>query len=80
MTLIEEVNEHFNLKLQDPDYDTIAGYILGRLERLAKVGDVITTDGVRLRVEAMDGLRIARVSIQPLPKRGPARQTNYSPE
>jgi CBS domain containing-hemolysin-like protein len=80
LTLIEEVNEHFNLKLQDPDYDTIAGYVLGRLERLAKVGDVITADGVRLRVEAMDGLRIARVSIQPLPKRGSGRQTSYSPE
>jgi CBS domain containing-hemolysin-like protein len=80
LTLIEEVNEHFNLKLQDPDYDTIAGYVLGRLERLAKVGDVITADGVRMRVEAMDGFRIARVSIQPLPKRGSGRQTSYSPE
>jgi putative hemolysin len=63
LTLIEEVNEHFNLKLDDPNYDTIAGYILGRLERLAKVGDAIQIDGVRLRVEAMDGFRIARVSI-----------------
>jgi CBS domain containing-hemolysin-like protein len=80
LTLIEEVNEHFNLDLQDPDYDTIAGFVLGRLERLAKVGDVITTDGVRLRVEAMDGFRIARVSIQPLPKRGATRQTSYTPE
>jgi putative hemolysin len=63
LTLIEEVNEHFGLKLDDPNYDTIAGYLLGRLERLAKVGDAIQIDGVRLRVEAMDGFRIARVSI-----------------
>jgi putative hemolysin len=63
LTLIEEVNEHFGLKLDDPNYDTIAGYLLGRLERLAKVGDAIQVDGVRLRVEAMDGFRIARVSI-----------------
>ncbi|OGO19733.1 MAG: hypothetical protein A2Z14_00785 [Chloroflexi bacterium RBG_16_48_8] len=66
LTLIDEVNEHFNLKLSDPYYDTLAGYILGRLGRLAQVGDAIQTDGVELRVTAMDGLRIARVSLSPI--------------
>ncbi len=66
LTLIEEVNEHFGLNLSDPHYDTIAGFILGRLGRVAKVGDTVVVDGVRLRVEAMDGLRIARVSLTPL--------------
>ena len=65
LTLIEEVNEHFDLNLQDPYYDTIAGYVLGRLERLAQVGDVVTDEQVRLRVEAMDSFRIARISILP---------------
>ncbi len=63
LTLIDEVNDHFQLKLGDPSYDTIAGFVLGRLGRLAKVGDVVTTDGVRLRVEALDGKRIARLSL-----------------
>ena len=63
LTLIEEVNAHFDLDLEDPYYDTIAGYFLGHLERLAQVGDAIQIDGVRLRVEAMDGLRIDRISI-----------------
>jgi CBS domain containing-hemolysin-like protein len=65
LTLIEEVNEHFNLNLKDPYYDTIAGFVLGRLERLAQVGDVVKDDDVRLRVEAMDSFRIARISILP---------------
>ncbi len=65
LALIEEVNQHFELDLEDPDYDTIAGYVLGRLGRLAKVGDVVRIDGTRLRVEAMDGKRIARVSLIP---------------
>jgi CBS domain containing-hemolysin-like protein len=63
LTLIEEVNEHFGLELDDPNYDTIAGYLLGHLERLAQVGDSVQIDGVRLRVEAMDGFRVARISI-----------------
>jgi CBS domain containing-hemolysin-like protein len=67
LTLIDEINEHFNLSLVDPHYDTVAGFMLGRLGRLAQVGDSVTLDGVRLRVEAMDGLRIARVSLSRLP-------------
>jgi putative hemolysin len=66
--LIEEVNERLGLNLQDPNYDTIAGYILGKLGRIPRSGDSVESDsgegvGVRLRVEAMDGLRIARLSL-----------------
>jgi CBS domain containing-hemolysin-like protein len=78
LTLIEEVNEHFDLELEDPNYDTIAGYILGHLERLAQVGDSIQVDGVRLRVEAMDGFRIARISITQL-KQSEPRSTSPDP-
>lgn len=62
---IEEVNEAFGLHLSDPNYDTIAGFVLGRLERMAVVGDTVEADGVRFRVEALDGLRIARLSLFP---------------
>ena len=60
---IDEVNEAFGLSLADPHYDTIAGYVLGRLHRLAQVGDEIEIEGIRLRVEALDGRRIARLSL-----------------
>lgn len=78
LTLIEEVNERFGLSLQDPHYDTIAGYMLGRLGRMAGLGDKIEVDGHSLRVEAMDGQRIARVSLRPPsanPRRNPERST-----
>jgi magnesium and cobalt exporter, CNNM family len=63
LTLIDEINEHLGLHLADPNYDTIAGYVLGRLGRMAKVGDRVSVDGVQLRVEAMDGRRIDRISL-----------------
>lgn len=66
LTLIEEVNEQLQLDLQDPNYDTIAGYVLGRLGHIPKVGETFEADGVRLKVEAMDGLRIARISLAKL--------------
>jgi CBS domain containing-hemolysin-like protein len=65
LTQIEVVNEAFGLRLRDPHYDTIAGFVLGRLGRLAEVGDEIETDGLRLRVDALDGRRIAYVRVIP---------------
>jgi CBS domain containing-hemolysin-like protein len=65
LTLIEDVNAHLGLSLQDPDYDTIAGYVLGRLGHIPKLKETVEIDGMKLRVEAMDGLRIARVSLIP---------------
>ncbi|HSO26472.1 MAG TPA: hemolysin family protein [Anaerolineales bacterium] len=66
LTLIEEVNEQLGLQLSDPDYDTIAGYMLGKLGRIPRDSDVVEGDGVRLRVEEMDGMRIARLSLENL--------------
>ncbi len=60
---INEVNELFDLDLQDPNYETIAGYILGRLNRMAREGDVVDAGRVQLIVEAMDELRVDRVRI-----------------
>jgi putative hemolysin len=68
MAQIEEVNDHFGLHLYDPNYDTIAGYMLGKLGRIAQIGDMVE-DGeqkIRLEVESMDRLRIARIHLQRL--------------
>jgi CBS domain containing-hemolysin-like protein len=67
MTLIEEVNQQLGLELQDSNYDTIAGYVLGGLGHIPRVGDSIEKNGVMLRVVAMDNLRIASVSLTRLP-------------
>lgn len=62
---IDEVNEAFDLTLSSADYETLAGYVLGKLDRLAKVGDEVEAGAVRLRVEEMDELRIAWVRLIP---------------
>lgn len=63
LTLIETVNEQLKLNLSDPHYDTIAGYFLGKLGHIPKNGEGIESGGVKLQVEAMDGLRIARLKL-----------------
>jgi CBS domain containing-hemolysin-like protein len=63
LALIEEVNQKLGLDLYDPNYNTIAGYVLGKLGHIPQNGEQIESDGVKLRVEGMDGMRIARLSI-----------------
>ena len=50
---------------EDGAYETVGGYILARLGRLAEVGDVVDVDGGTLTVERMDGRRIERVRFDP---------------
>ncbi|HID84074.1 MAG TPA: HlyC/CorC family transporter [Anaerolineales bacterium] len=65
LTLIEDVNGKLGLHLEDPNYDTIAGYVLGRLGHIPKTGEAVElADGRRLRVLAMDGLRIAKLRLE----------------
>jgi len=63
LTPIEDINDHFDLALSNPHYDTIAGFMLGHLGRLANAGDKVSFSGTVFKVEAMDGRRIARISI-----------------
>jgi CBS domain containing-hemolysin-like protein len=69
MLSIDEFNERFGLEIEDPNYETIAGYVMGRLGRLAEVGDEVAIDGLVLRVEALDGRRIATLRVVPSPGR-----------
>ena len=65
---IAEVNERFGLDFPDEDYTTIAGFVLGRLGRVARVGDEITVRGGALRVTAVHRRRIEKL-IMRLPPR-----------
>ncbi len=76
LTPIDEVNDYLGLALDDPKYETIAGFILGRLDRLAQPGDQVETERVILTVEQLDGLRIDRVRVEFRPdSRGRPRAT-----
>ena len=63
LTLIDDVNKSLDLDLNDPAYDTIAGYTLGKMGRIPKVNDSVEFDKVLIQVEAMDGMRIDRLKL-----------------
>jgi CBS domain containing-hemolysin-like protein len=61
LTLVSDVNARFDVHIDEATYNTMGGYVLGRLGRQAQIGDTIDIEGRRLRVEELDGLRVAKV-------------------
>jgi len=61
LALVTDVNAQFGLTIDEGTYTTLGGYVLGRLGRRARVGDMIDCEGRPLRVESLDGLRVERV-------------------
>jgi CBS domain containing-hemolysin-like protein len=75
LTGLVELRERYDLDLESDEIDveTLGGYVFFALGRPAQVGDeVIAPSGEILRVEEMDGLRVARVRVLPGSSRHPA--------
>ena len=58
---IGTVNEAVGSDFKSEDFETIGGLVLGQLGRAPEVGDEVRLDGYLLRVEEVDGPRVARV-------------------
>jgi putative hemolysin len=57
-----------------PDFHTMAGLVLHHLGHLPTVGEHVQLRGVRLEVVDMDGRRIDRLLVQPVPEPGDGEQ------
>jgi CBS domain containing-hemolysin-like protein len=61
---IEEVNEALDLELPEgEEFETIAGFIFNRAGRLVEEGELITFDGVEIRVEQVENTRIMKARV-----------------
>ncbi len=49
---------------ESPSYDTVGGFVMARLGRIARVGDAVTEGNVTITVERMDGRRVDRVRVE----------------
>jgi len=65
----------YEVKLpQDEGYETLAGFLLSRLQKIPLGGEEFDYDGRRFIVEKMDGHRIAIVRIEPVPAAASSEQ------
>jgi CBS domain containing-hemolysin-like protein len=65
---IRDLETQYDVKLpQDEGFETLAGFILSRLQKMPEGGEAFDYEGRRFVVEKMDGHRIATVRIEPVP-------------
>jgi len=64
---LHELDEIVGEPLQEEGVTTVSGWVTHRLGGFPKAGDVLTAGLCELRVEAMDGTRVARLKITKRP-------------
>ena len=65
---IRDLETQYDLKLpQDEGFETLAGFVLSRLQKLPAGGEVFDYENRRFVVEKMEGHRIATIRIEPKP-------------
>jgi CBS domain containing-hemolysin-like protein len=62
----DEVRDRTGIDVPEGRYETVAGFVLDRLGRLAEEGDAVQVDGVRLTVTEVEGRRIAALRATPV--------------
>ena len=60
---LDDLNDRLGLELESEDYDSIAGLIIGLLDRLPEQGEEVVCNDIRLVVEALDKNRIDKVRM-----------------
>lgn len=74
LVLVDDVAKILSLHLDEPEEDTMGGYIFGLLARQPAKGDIVIIDEHRFKVLKTDGFRILRVQAFP-PEKPMAVQT-----
>jgi CBS domain containing-hemolysin-like protein len=64
---IDEVNELLGAHLPDEDWDTVAGFVFDSLGHVPRTGEAVEYAGWRFEADLVDGRRIRRVKVSPLP-------------
>jgi len=62
---LREASETLGFPLPEDDYDTVAGFVFGRLNRIPRVGDQVGVDNGSFQVLRMRGRRIEFLLFTP---------------
>jgi CBS domain containing-hemolysin-like protein len=60
---LDDLNEKLGIHLSSDEYDSIGGFIMEQLDRIAKKGDIVKTEEATLIVDSIDKNRIEKVHI-----------------
>jgi putative hemolysin len=73
---IRDLESQYKINLpRDEGFETLAGFVLARLQRIPTLNDSFEYEGRRYTVIAMDGLRVDTVKIETVPTPTPATKS-----
>ena len=63
--LLKDLKSDFNLPFEEsPDYHTLAGFVLAKLQRIPRAGERVEYNGYRLTIVDMEGRRIVKIKLE----------------
>ncbi len=63
--LLSDLEEYFDIEIEDEENDTVAGHVMTLLGRIAEVGDEVTAaKSFRIKVEVMNNLQITWLTLR----------------
>ena len=63
LVLLDDISEILNIEFDEPEEDTIGGFVFGLLGRRPEVGDIVMVGEFKLEVLSSTGFRVERVKI-----------------
>jgi putative hemolysin len=64
---LDDFADETGFALPEGPYETVAGYVMAALGKVPAPGDSVEVTGHRLTVTEMDGRRVARIRVAPIP-------------
>ncbi len=75
---LDDFEERFEIKVPREGYDTVGGFIIHLLGKVPRKGEEIVFEGLKMKIQAADAKRVARVVVTPSSKTGPDLQNGMS--
>ena len=71
---LKDLKTDYNLPFDEsPDYLTLAGFVLAKLKRIPRGGEVVEHNGYRLTIVDMEGRRVVKIKLEATEKKPEAR-------
>jgi putative hemolysin len=66
---LRDLKEDHQIALpESPEYETLGGFLMTTLQKIPKVGDVVTSERKRITIVEMVGQRISKVKLEKIPE------------
>jgi putative hemolysin len=72
---LKDLKEDYQILLpESSEYETLGGFLMAALQKIPQAGDLVETEGKRIKIVEMVGQRISKVKLEKLPELTPEEE------